>query len=633
MPQEVHLPKDPNVNGQPVEAFLYKEASECPICFLYYPPYLNKTRCCDQPICSECFVQIKRPDPHPLEHHDDDTNSANNGDNQNPSDEFMLVSEPATCPFCKQPEFGITYEPPPFRRGIAYANHGNGHPLANVTSAMSSSSSINSQGLGSAKKHKRRTTSLGANEPNVITTDKIRPDWAKKLADARAHALRRAAAATALHNAAYVLGNVENAGRFGLGRRRRTLFGGDSPGGESSAGNVGALLAAAQRQDSAATTGQGDIFPGRHSSRRNRIEDLEELMVMEAIRLSLAAEEDRKRKEEKEAAKQAKKEEKQKAKELKKAEKAAKKGGIYPAGRNASNLSQMTTGTNNTTNTTAESSSTAMPVAGKGKAVDRSGSNEPESCPSSAPSSAAHKEDPQKHLEQSRAQIHSQGSTTTTSDAAQQLPPLNPVTPFVPQPYHRHTLRQLSTASSSASSFTDAADLDSEAAFRSGGRASSFEPSPNTSGVNLASNNPFRKSDSSFRSETPPGGGAGIEPMFNFRSLAAVIGDEERREKEARDGVEGTNGVGYGDVGAMGLRSMEDSAATIKGPDSAVGVGTGGELLGVAKDGEDGGLLGREVSNRSNPYDAKHYGDISVLESRGVGHAAGNLASFVKETG
>jgi len=51
-PQELQLPKDPYVHGHVMEAFLYKDASECPICFLYYPPYLNKTRCCDQPICS-----------------------------------------------------------------------------------------------------------------------------------------------------------------------------------------------------------------------------------------------------------------------------------------------------------------------------------------------------------------------------------------------------------------------------------------------------------------------------------------------------------------------------------------------------------------------------------------------------
>ena len=54
-------------------------------------------------------------------------------------------------------------------------------------------------------------------------------------------------------------------------------------------------------------------------------------MMMEAIRLSLAAEEERKRKEEKEAAKEAKKDEKKKAKEAKKAEKASRKSGFFPA--------------------------------------------------------------------------------------------------------------------------------------------------------------------------------------------------------------------------------------------------------------------------------------------------------------
>jgi hypothetical protein len=123
--------------------------------------------------------------------------------------------------------------------------------------------------------------------------------------------------------------------------------------------------------------------------------------------------------------------------------------------------------------------------------------------------------------------------------------------------------------------------------------------------------------------------------MFNFRSLAAVIGDEERREREATAkemgfGVEFANAAATADTGgdatsgALGLGSMEDSAATIKGPDSAVGVGLGGGLLGVPKEEEeqdDGGLVGRKVSNQSDPYDAKHYGDISVLESRGAGQA------------
>ena len=121
-PRELQLPRDPTVNGQQIEVFLYKNSSECPICFLYYPPYLNTTRCCDQPICSECFVQIKRPDPHPPEHEQPDPNAAPLSDAEKEAQsQGQLVSEVATCPFCKQPEFGITYAAPPFRRGLSYS--------------------------------------------------------------------------------------------------------------------------------------------------------------------------------------------------------------------------------------------------------------------------------------------------------------------------------------------------------------------------------------------------------------------------------------------------------------------------------------------------------------------------------
>ena len=302
-PREVKLPKDPNVNGQPVEAYLYKDASECPICFMYYPPYLNRTRCCDQPICSECFVQIKRPDPHPPEHEQP-------GQQRPPEEEAdLLVSEVASCPFCVTPEFGVSYEPPPFRRGLAYAHQSN-NPLRNPTSAMSSTSSLGTSG------QRRRATSLSANAPQVITTDRVRPDWAKKLADARAHALRRSAAATALHNAAYVLGSQGDGqlrgNLVGFGRRRRTLFS-DSPGASGSGtpregmiiSPYGHIIRAAAASRDGEESG-GDLYPARGSSRRSRVDDLEDLMMMEAIRLSLAAEEDRSRKEEKELRKDAK---------------------------------------------------------------------------------------------------------------------------------------------------------------------------------------------------------------------------------------------------------------------------------------------------------------------------------------
>jgi hypothetical protein len=483
-PQEIQLPKDPYINGQPIEAYLYKHASECPICFLYYPPYLNKTRCCDQPICSECFVQIRRPDPHPPEHADP---SDPNPPAPPPSgtDEYMLVSEPATCPFCKQPEFGITYDPPPYRRGLTYANQLNGHPLANVSSAMSSSSSLNSQGA----QNRRRTTSLGANSPGVITTDRIRPDWAKKLADARAHALRRAAAATALHNAAYVLGSVDGGGRFQLGRRRRTFFGpeGDSPAGIN-LGNVGALLAAAGQERHNARTqeqehGSDDLFPGRGSSRRGRIEDIEELMMMEAIRMSLAEEERRKEKEEKEAAKkatkEAKKEEKQRQKDAKKAGKTSRKSSMYPLVVNDSSGSQLTTG---------ESSAVG---AAKGKAIDRSGIAQSQSPDAGSPI------DP----------IPPTFDLTAPPVESGNQPTHAPM-PIGEPPNHRAFLGQLHNQPSSASSLSEQPPE----------TASSLEPSPSASGLNLE--------QTPFGTETPPSAATpspGVEPMFNFSSLAAVV--------------------------------------------------------------------------------------------------------------
>jgi hypothetical protein len=161
------------VNRQSLEMLLYKDPTECPICFLYFHPYLNKTRCCDQPLCSECFVQIKRPDPHPPENeHNDPSNPAPppNPENANPE---SLVSEPVTFPYCQQPGFGVLYKPPTFCSGLAYTNSTPG--LGNFSSAMSSSSSLNSAASPTGlapRAHKRRTTLVSANASTVITTDR-----------------------------------------------------------------------------------------------------------------------------------------------------------------------------------------------------------------------------------------------------------------------------------------------------------------------------------------------------------------------------------------------------------------------------------------------------------------------------
>ncbi|KAK3710872.1 SNF1-interacting protein [Vermiconidia calcicola] len=521
-PREVKLPKDPYVNGQPLEALLYKDASECPICFLYYPPYLNKTRCCDQPICSECFVQIKRPDPHPPEHEQPDQ--------QRPPEEEAetLVSEVAACPFCVTPEFGVSYESPPFRRGLAYAHSSN--PLRNPTSAMSSTSSLGAGGAG-----RRRAASLSANAPSVITTDRVRPDWARKLADARAHALRRSAAATALHNAAYVLGNQgdgqQRVNLSSFGRRRRTLFG-DSPGASGSGtprgpegllmSPYGHLIRANLANREAGEEGNDDLFPARGSSRRTRVDDLEDLMMMEAIRLSLVAEEERSKKEEKEARKDAKKRAKEEKKEAKQQEKLAKKGGssnMYNAGPNESSSTWASASmARSTSNLGMQFSIPEEQVQGKGKAPaqDFAGFNplsEPTSTlntemqetkddepglsmPASSSAPKLTTEDSQRYLEESRANLQ---PTATT-----------PI--FTPSRPSSHT-RQLSNASSLASS------MDSPpGSFRADSNISSGNPS----GLDTTS------SAQESGTGTPAAGTPSLEPMLNFGSLAAMIGNEDK---------------------------------------------------------------------------------------------------------
>ena len=485
-PREFQLPKDPFVNGQPIEAYLYKDASECPICFIYYPPYLNTTRCCDQAICSECFVQIKRPDPHPPEHEQPDPNAPPPTESEREAmAEGLLVSEIACCPFCKQPDFGVSYVPPPFKRGLTYAN--NAHPF-HIGSAMSSQTSLSSTpGQGSGR---RRGTSLSANAPGVVTTDKIRPDWAQKLASARAHQARRSAAATALHTAAYMLNGQGQAESRGFGPfGRRTVLRRPTLEGESSA-HMNALAVLAERHAQRQQQDGSDIPinpftppPRGSSSRRNRMDDLEDMMMMEAIRLSLASEEERRKKEEKDAKKEAKKKEKEDKKAEKAAAKAARKNSLAPT---------ISNGSTHDYDTYPESSDRIAPGGdaaadeastniGKGKGVDRSLHGT-----STLPSP-----DASQHLPINI-------NTASASSQAQSIDSQpSPVSLLASESLRRSHLRQVSNASSSASSFIDA---------------------PTTQ---------------AFTSGTPPGGGAGTEPMFNFRSLAAMIGEDEKGDSSS----------------------------------------------------------------------------------------------------
>ncbi|KAK4665628.1 SNF1-interacting protein [Podospora pseudopauciseta] len=499
VPREINISNDPFVNGQPIEVFLYKNATECPICFLTYPPYLNQTRCCGQAICSECFVQIKRPDPHFPEGHNE------NDPNHNPEEAAgMLVSEPACCPYCTQPDFGVTYDPPPFRRGLAYSIAP--AALSSMSTAMSSSSSVNSASLsppaGAAGGGRRRTQSLSATSPNVILTDRIRPEWATKLQAARAHQARRAAAATALHTAAFMMGNTES-------RAFRSRFGRRNTGGSGSTGapSGGQNNGEGDNGDSGSATPAGDAdSSGQRGNRggtssivvspRMRAEELEEIMVMEAIRLSLAEEEERKRKEELEKAKQ-------KTKEENKPTQVG--GGPYDDGAgnsqaSASSLSvERKRGNSASSNLRVEASvtnalaTTAAAASGsagddntkdKGKAVDR---NTP---------------------------ITSDGSSATAASR----PAL-----ATHQPAGPSHLSQMSSASSISSSILDS----QPSSFTSPSTAQD----PRGSGLSLESRSATEEGECQERGRDPS---ASTEPLLNFRSLAEVVGVSLEGENAGR---------------------------------------------------------------------------------------------------
>lgn len=532
-PREINLPHDPFVNGQPLEVFLYKDGSECPICFLYYPPYLNHTRCCDQAICSECFVQIKRPDPHFPEGHGDQ-------DNPNASPEEtsgLLVSEPAQCPYCQQPDFGVTYEAPPFRRGLTHAF--STAAVGSMNAAMSSSSSINSNlspTSPSAGASRRRTQSLSVNAPNVITTDRVRPDWATKLSAQRNHQARRAAAATALHTAAFLMGDTSTRPFSRIGRFSRRNTGGNSgsnnnnnagdssPGG-AQASHSGSGTPAGPEPGPRSSSGRG-LLAGPASDRRSHMENLENMMLAEAIRLSLAAEEERKRKVEKDDRKEAKKKEK----EERKAAKAAAKGQPYTgSGQSSASGSTLSLpglsaigrrrGNSAASNLRVEAT-TANAMASSGSSSIVSGSSVPTINPT----------DKGKGVDRGPAQTAPEtevGSTnvdslhpTAVSTSSPTPAPTSTPRP-IPSP-HQHApshLRQMSSVSSASSTPPDS---------QSGSYQNPLHlQDPHASGLSLGGQSDNSEDGEAGRSadnERDPS--QSTEPMFNFSSLAEMVGVE-----------------------------------------------------------------------------------------------------------
>ncbi|CAK5277767.1 unnamed protein product [Mycena citricolor] len=238
------------------EAALYRGAVECPICFLYYPPNINHSRCCDQAICTECFVQIKRNEPTTTH----------------------LVSEPAACPYCVQDNFGIVYTPPPWRAGITpEGSHSN-------WSESSKSSSPSIETAAPYPTHKRRQKSFSADSAEVVLTDHIRPDWEAKLAAVRAAVARRANRRIIMRQVGDRLIPVGvTSGRVHALSPEEAAAQAENPGTEVSRRS--------RRRQPGAGNGGMEQFMGMGG------QELEELMMMEAMRLSLIEHENQQRKE------------------------------------------------------------------------------------------------------------------------------------------------------------------------------------------------------------------------------------------------------------------------------------------------------------------------------------------------
>lgn len=232
---------------------LYKSSIECPICFVYYPDNLNLSRCCLQPICTECFVQIKRADPHPPHEETDDELP------------HTLISEPANCPYCAMTDFGVIFEKS-FNfttgiDGIYPADYKRPDKNENEEAVLSSSpSTIESNPIKTPRKHRR--SSIPANSPKVVTIDQIRPDWETKLANAKSKLARKAAAASAIHASNLIINPETEMPEYDT-RRGRNAQG-------SSANNTPTY---------------------------DSIQSMEQRLIDEALRLSILDEEERKRKE------------------------------------------------------------------------------------------------------------------------------------------------------------------------------------------------------------------------------------------------------------------------------------------------------------------------------------------------
>ncbi|EPQ32466.1 uncharacterized protein PFL1_00661 [Pseudozyma flocculosa PF-1] len=283
--------------------------SECPICFLYYPSPLNFSRCCHQPICTECFVQMKRADPNAT----------------NPPS-----SEARSCPFCVEPDFGVTYTSPSALEAqkvgpsSAAATAAAGSPGSGSSSGSDSPNDASDAanfaeraiGTGGAagSKGSGKKKVLPVDDPAVITVDQVRPDWHVKLAQAQATIARRANRRVIMRQvgdrlipigisssrAGADLAAAAEDGRINMHGPGGSIILQDRPGWP---GLGGTMMGSGRRRG----RGSRSEGPNTDLARLMRLtsgEEMEEMMLMEAMRLSLVEHEEQQKREAEAAKKQ-----------------------------------------------------------------------------------------------------------------------------------------------------------------------------------------------------------------------------------------------------------------------------------------------------------------------------------------
>ncbi|KAJ1937221.1 SNF1-interacting protein, partial [Kickxella alabastrina] len=216
---------------------LLRRHVECPICFLYYPQNINYTRCCHKPLCTECFVQIKRK-------LDDD-----------------LIT-PTHCPYCVEVNLGIIYYAPVGVRGLVTASLAGGGFVDDSRGRAHSFSG-------------GRNANNNTGEPLIVMSDDIRPGLVKELG-AEMEAKRREQERSAENMALVAAATRRASARAARAGRSQAATSSDS--GNDSRQRRLVAVAPEYAAYASAMRAAGQT-------------DLEEFLIQEAIRMSLAAQE------------------------------------------------------------------------------------------------------------------------------------------------------------------------------------------------------------------------------------------------------------------------------------------------------------------------------------------------------